>query len=79
MENNLDFDLTCPSPLVLSQPGQSFTQDSPNNPQLEVTGDNITCSLKKNPNGLIIVSGQNSYISVDNPVDWSDRGSTSLY
>lgn len=73
MENNLDFDLTCPSPLVLSQPGQSFTQDSPNNPQLEVTGDNITCSLKKNPNGLIIVSGQNSYISVDNPVDCTIR------
>jgi hypothetical protein len=73
MENNLEFDLTGSSPLVLSEPGQNFTQDSPASKQLELTGDNITCSLKKNPNGLIIVSGQNSYVSIDNPVDCTVR------
>ncbi len=73
MENNLEFDLTGSSPLVLSEPGQNFTQESPVSKQLELTGDNITCSLKNNPNGLIIVSGQNSYVSIDNPADCTVR------
>ena len=58
---------------VLSTNRQTYNDTTPSHRVVDLDGENINFSVKKHPGGLVIVSGKNNIVSVENIQDCTVR------